>query len=65
MDENIEILQNPFIGGSLVHVRVLEILDQNSKKNFAGCNGLTYTFRAIHFYANINNCERSFMTIHI
>ena len=26
---------------------------------------LTYTFRAIHFYAYINNRERSFMTIHI
>ena len=44
MGENLEILQNPLNGGSLVHVctiaRILEILDQNSKKKFAGCDGL-------------------------
>ena len=42
MGEHIEILQNPFIGSSLVHVCTYSRnFRSNLKKKFAGCNGLT------------------------
>ena len=47
MDENIDVLQNLFIGGSLLHMYMHNCTFPRNcwsklKKKFAGCNGLSY-----------------------
>ena len=39
-----------------MYARILEILDQNSKKNFAGCNGLRI-FWEISMKLDVTYCD--------